>query len=182
MPCYHPLKGFIIGINPDTNNNMLKVTSYKVDHLEQKSDGKFYTVENSDIKYSFNVFRDYVDIPCGRCIGCRLSHAKQWSDRAALELQYHNSNLFLTLTYSDDFVPTNEVYDKETGEFKYNSLTLRKKDLQDFWKRLRKYCDKKGEKIRYLACGEYGSTTFRLSSSLSRDCFRIRYTGLKIIL
>lgn len=57
------------------------------------------------------------------------------------ELAYHEDAVFLTLTYNDDNLPEND--------------TLLKRDLQLFFKRLRKNipCHRK---IKYFACGEYG--------------------------
>lgn len=55
------------------------------------------------------------------------------------EAQQHEHNAFITLTYDDAHLP-------ELG-------SLQPADLQKFWKRLRKT----GARIRYFACGEYGS-------------------------
>jgi hypothetical protein len=52
----------------------------------------------------------------------------------------HEENSFITLTYNDDNIPENG--------------SLRKRDLQLFFKRLRKSLPNK--RIRYYACGEYG--------------------------
>lgn len=49
---------------------------------------------------------------------------------------------FVTLTYDDEHLPKN--------------FGLQPKDLQDFWKRLRKNLGSYGVKIKYRACGEYG--------------------------
>ena len=83
-------------------------------------------------------------VPCGQCSGCRLERSRQWAVRIMHEAQMHDSSLFLTLTYDDDHVPSDG--------------SLRKKDLQKFWKRLRK---KVPGKIRYYAVGEYGDNTQR---------------------
>lgn len=82
-------------------------------------------------------------IPCGKCRGCRISKAKDWAIRAVAELKAHKKAAFLTLTYNNENLP--------------KKRSLQKKDLQNFWKRLRK----SNEKIRYLACGEYGPRTKR---------------------
>lgn len=152
MSCYRPLKGFILGIK-DNGKQDLKLSSYETDHIEISSSGQIYERPNNLGTPLGRPIREFVTIPCGRCIGCRLQYAKQWADRAVLELPYHDSNLFITLTYDDDHLPYSE---SEDGLEHWN---LRKKDLQDFWKRLRNYCEP--EKIKYLACGEYGDTTFR---------------------
>lgn len=62
------------------------------------SDGK--TICWSPKKYSkeFSTFQ----IPCGKCISCRLEYARQWAVRCMHEAQMHNKNCFITLTYSDE--------------------------------------------------------------------------------
>lgn len=77
-------------------------------------------------------------VPCGHCLACRLAKSAEWSARLQLEAPYWKKVGFLTLTYDDEHLP-------EGG-------SLKPKDLQDFWKRLRKY----GRDFKYYACGEYG--------------------------
>lgn len=95
-------------------------------------------------------------VNCGRCIGCRLEYARQWSVRIMHEASAHEHNAFLTLTYRDADL-TNGV-SKKTGNVR---ATLVPADLQKFWKRLRIDLHRKGRNldvnpIRYFACGEYG--------------------------
>ncbi|UDN67737.1 replication initiator protein [robinz microvirus RP_105] len=82
-------------------------------------------------------------VPCGRCIGCRLNRALQWSIRCMHEKQLHSESCFITLTYNDDNLP-------------YGS-TLVGRDLTLFMKRLRKAHGP----VRFFAAGEYGDTTQR---------------------
>ena len=78
-----------------------------------------------------------VDLPCGKCVECLKQKSTEWSYRIMLEASQYDKVCFITLTYRD------------------NPVTLVKKDLQNFIKRLRKFvCPLK---IRYFACGEYGS-------------------------
>lgn len=103
-------------------------------------------------------------IPCGKCIGCRLEKSRQWANRIILEMKSYpkDTNWFLTLTYDDTKVPSKTVKNEKTGEVK-TGLTLNKKDLQDFMKRLRDHYKHhyNHQGIRYYACGEYGETTQR---------------------
>lgn len=85
-----------------------------------------------------------IDIPCGKCIGCRLEYARQWAIRCMHEASLHEENCFVTLTYADSNMPYGH--------------TLVKRDYQLFMKRLRHYYDRK---IRFFACGEYGEETLR---------------------
>lgn len=84
-------------------------------------------------------------VPCGQCIGCRRDKARDWGTRMAHEAQMHENNIFVTLTYSDEFYPDNGC--------------VSKREIQLFMKRLRKSLHP--EKVRYYACGEYGSKNYR---------------------
>ena len=81
--------------------------------------------------------QDLVQIPCGKCIECRLSYAREWAVRCMFELKTSSSAYFITLTYSDMMAPRSYVSDPDTGEA-LPVLSLRKKDFQLFMKRLRK--------------------------------------------
>lgn len=85
-----------------------------------------------------------VKVPCGQCMSCRLNNARMWSIRIMHETKYHEASCFLTLTYSDEHLPEDGM--------------LHKEDLQNFFKKLRKYT---GLKLRYYACGEYGDKSGR---------------------
>lgn len=108
---------------------------YKSKHLKFLSPDKL----TDETPYQENV----VAIPCGKCVGCRIDKANDWATRATIEAMQYKDNCFLTLTYNNENLPKNR--------------TLVKRDLQLFWKRLRKT----GAKIRYIACGEYGPKTLR---------------------
>lgn len=88
-------------------------------------------------------------IPCGYCIGCRLDKSRTWAARIMHEAQMYPFNSFLTITYEDDYIPV-----APTGCF-----TVDKKDLQKFFKRLRKYLGTNN--VRYYAVSEYGEATGR---------------------
>lgn len=85
-----------------------------------------------------------IKIPCGKCIGCKLEHSRQWAVRCMHEKRMHAQSAFLTLTYSDKNLPPGK--------------TLVKSDLQNFMKRLRHVT---GPGLRFFACGEYGEKTLR---------------------
>ena len=44
-------------------------------------------------------------LPCGRCVGCRLERARQWGLRCVHESKLWPQSVFVTLTYSDEFLP-----------------------------------------------------------------------------
>lgn len=152
MACYHPYKGFILGVKENGKKN-IKITPFDYDYIQETESGKLIPKKLSAAD-PFGKFYDAYDIiPCGKCIGCQIQRSREWANRGVNELQYHDHNLFITLTYNDDNLPYLEC---ENG---ITHWTLDKKDLQLFWKRLRKYTGY--DKIRYLACGEYGENTYR---------------------
>lgn len=89
-------------------------------------------------------------VPCNKCVLCRSKKQNDLVFRSALESAiYDIPPYFFTLTYAPAFLPPH-------GELRY-------KDVQDFFKRLRRLWDKRGIKhsIRYIVSGEYGSKRHR---------------------
>lgn len=91
-----------------------------------------------------------IKLPCGKCIGCRLERTDSWGMRGTHEAKMmrleDRGSCFLTLTFRDEDVP-------EDG-------SLNRDHLQRFFKRLRFAVAPL--KVRYFACGEYGSLNKRL--------------------
>lgn len=92
-----------------------------------------------------------LELPCGKCIGCRGTKAFEWGERSTHEASLHEHNIFLTLTYDDQNLPRN--------------AHLVPEHLTAFIKRLRRLIGRPAGRtigtnakasIRYLACGEYG--------------------------
>lgn len=114
VPCFNPLRAFKgVCIEPGKVNIVWK----EKDSAEGES----------------------IVLPCGRCDGCKMERARQWTVRCVHESKMWDSNCFVTLTYNDANLP--------------QGGTLVKKDFQDFMKRLRR---KYGSGIRFFQCGEYG--------------------------
>ena len=156
MACKHPLKAFVIGVRPDGKQD-LRIRPYAVNHLEFIHNRWVDVYIPDRGAFADRAVYESIEIPCGKCIGCRLEYSRQWANRCMLELQYHKSSYFVTLTYDDEHVPIGYYADPSTGEAK-ESMTLRKRDFQLFMKRLRKQT---GQDLRFFMAGEYGSQTFR---------------------
>lgn len=94
-------------------------------------------------------YPDGLEVPCGKCLNCRLQKKREWTVRMLHETTQHNDSIFITLTYSDECIPENE--------------SLRKDHAVKFIKRLRFHVNKNcpGRRIRYFLCGEYGDKTQR---------------------
>lgn len=120
MSCTRPIRAYIDKIRSFSGSRILKF------HNDKISDQLVY-------------------VPCGKCIGCRLAKALEWSTRITDEAEMWEHNTFITLTYDEENLPEHR--------------SLKKEDFQNFMKRLRKkYYDKK---IRYYMSGEYGDITER---------------------
>lgn len=173
MSCYHPLLIKQIGV----------------------VDGKAKTVI-SKLKPGMDTTGCAV-VPCGQCIGCRIDYSRQWADRCILEAQEHEQNWFVTLTYDDYHIKDTcrrTYIDSETGEEK-EIMSLNKRDLQKFHKDLRnalaerdkkaqgvtKYSDldkSQTSKIRFFACGEYGSPSKTMRPHFHDIVFGLKLTDL----
>lgn len=154
MSCYHPLKAFPIGLTLNGKTDY-KICSYNVDHLDWRD--RWYCMTSKDtLPMSTKHVTECIEIPCGKCLGCKLDYSRMWADRCMLEAQYYDHSYFVTLTYDNVHVPRSQYIDDRTGEL-CDALTLRKSDFQKFMKRLRK----KYGQVRYYACGEYGGKSMR---------------------
>lgn len=101
-------------------------------------------------------------IPCGKCISCRLSRSRDWANRCMMELKTSQNALFLTLTYDDSHLEFSPYVDPELGTIETRPVLV-PKHLEKYLKRIRRAADRRGAPlpIRFFACGEYGEETRR---------------------
>lgn len=161
MPCYHPLLRVLspgqltVNGKPDGRVVSCPPELRPPDHPTVK----YYP---QDLKHVYpckdHSGLPYQIIPCGKCLGCRMQYSREWANRCMLELDYHDSAYFVTLTYNDYHVRRSFYADPSTGEA-IPALTLCKRDSQLFLKRLRERYER--DHIRFFMCGEYGSATWR---------------------
>ena len=156
--CKSPLKGFQIGTTINGKPEY-KIVSYHAHHVEKVNNVWRAAYEPFVSAFAEKVVREFTEIPCGHCIECYLNYSQMWANRCMMELTNYQpcECWFLTLTYDNEHVPYVESVPGIEG-------TLYKEDLQRFWKRLRQYIVRElGEtsRLRYFACGEYGSNTLR---------------------
>lgn len=103
------------------------------------SDGKTICWSPKNYSKEYSTFQ----LPCGKCIECRLDYARSWAIRCVHEAQMHEKNCFITLTYSDEHLA---------------SPRLVYSDFQNFMKKLRKL---QNDPIGMFVTGEYGEKTKR---------------------
>lgn len=86
-------------------------------------------------------------VACGKCEFCQKRRINDWFIRLLYEAKVSDYCTFATFTYNDDSL----YFNPETGE-----MTVFKKHLQDFHKRLRKYFHPLDISVRYFVVSEYG--------------------------
>lgn len=133
MTCYHPIKGYR-------------------SHSPNENGKHYFTLKPSEAYYDL-----HMEVPCGRCIGCRIARSQTWAIRSYHEAQLHTSNCFITLTYNDEHNPTT----LEMRHFVLFMKRLRKKfvPLNPYSKQTQREQYEKFRKengIRFFHCGEYG--------------------------
>lgn len=89
-------------------------------------------------------------VPCGKCYNCKRRRVSAWSVRLMEEFKNSQTGYFITLTYDTKYVPITPK----------GFMSLEKKHLQSFFKRLRQWHNN-ADTIKYYAVGEYGGKTFR---------------------
>lgn len=80
-----------------------------------------------------------LEVGCGTCNACKLNRRKIWATRLFLEGLSHSQSCFITLTYSDEFLPT--------------PPSLQPTELTEFLNAVKLFYPG----IRYFAIGEYGA-------------------------
>lgn len=83
-------------------------------------------------------------VPCGKCPACLANNRQEWIFRLQQEYKDSIFSVFVTFTYSDEFLPSDGVC---------------KEDMQKFHKRLRKHFPS-GD-LRFFVVSEYGDHTQR---------------------
>lgn len=202
MSCYHPLHCFYTGLKTKNNKDLVVIQSGTCLGvptsilLREKYKSQMTDDELKDLKIGYDylafkysnfkgknlvcegLFTKFKEIPCGKCVGCKLDYSRTWAIRCMNEFESVGKvGLFLTLTYSNENINVHEFdvshsvieafpplnINSHNGKAFYSILV--KKDLQDFQKRLRKYLDdyfpNEDHHISYFCCGEYGGSTFR---------------------
>lgn len=126
MPCYGPLKGYRGPLNKNGKRPVVFNRRYAVEPIE------------------------FIDVPCGQCVGCRLERSRQWAMRCMHEVTLHEDNCFVTLTYDDASLDNWKARNIPA----HSRYSVNVREFQLFMKRLRKSV---GADVRVFYCGEYGA-------------------------
>lgn len=165
-PCYNPIKAYLpLEFDNDGKRKLIFSENIVNDLIKRSDFGKrqLPNGENSRLYYSKNLIVDsnfkntglfkglLVHVPCGKCLGCRLSYSRRWAVRSYHEASLYNNfdnNSFITLTFNDDM-----LYKRK------NPKSVDKLEFSQFIKRLRERIRVTYgvTGVRFFACGEYGS-------------------------
>ena len=122
MTCINPKKALLITREMYDNGELIKVQKQmkiiEVKYQETK------TEEIRQGKKTLIIKSEPIELPCRKCIGCKLDKANDWATRSIIEAKNWKNNCFVTLTYDEEHIPKHRL--------------LQKSDVQKFWKRLRK--------------------------------------------
>lgn len=149
MSCYHPNTvietSFGEYIDPKTGEywpNKKQIKFVKKEEPLEKS-------EKESIEKHLLEGQRLIELPCGKCDGCKQNYKGEWATRCYLESLEHPYNYMITLTYNEKYAPIGTK----------GRLSLKKKDFQDFMKRLRITYKRNfnHDEISYKMCSEYGS-------------------------
>lgn len=137
MPCFSPVKAIRFnGSDPDmfTKSGKRRI---------------FFGNKGAHLAQVYPATVERLDLPCGKCLGCKLRRISDWSIRCMHEASFYPRSSFLTITYKTEYLPPNR--------------SLCHPDIQRFLKRLRQHLrrtyDEKG--LKYFMCGEYGEAKGR---------------------
>ena len=151
------MRAFDTGYLTENGKPLYKITNRFVNFIHKPKSAEVAHSQRPNHVWQDIIIRDFEEIPCCKCEGCRLDYSKEWMQRCMLERDCWEFNEMLTLTYDDEHLPMAKGCDLSTGEMKLVP-TLDKPDVQKFLKRLRKYWKTHydQENIRFYMCGEYG--------------------------
>lgn len=111
------------------------------------SDGKTLCWSSKNYSKEYATFQ----LPCGKCVECRLDYGRQWAVRCMHEAQMYEDNIFITLTYSDEKL--------ESPRLQYEHFQKFMKDLRD--KIFRDFCKNAG--VQYNKMSKAEKKEFRLT-------------------
>lgn len=130
-----------------------------------KDDGKTIAWSQKHYNKQYPTFQ----LPCGKCIQCRLDYSRSWAIRCVHESKMYENNSFVTLTYSDEHLKSPKL---QYSDFQKFTKRLRDNIYQNFLKAYGKHnwsllskSEKKQVydpyKISLFVTGEYGDKTKR---------------------
>jgi hypothetical protein len=98
-------------------------------------------------------------VPCGQCLSCRISRRYERATRIMLEASCHEKNCFITLTYDEQHVGSNDLKDNDFTQFQkdirrvYGQAQYCPINRRHWKKNVKSYTHKH---FKFIQTGEYG--------------------------
>lgn len=129
------------------------------------ADGKTISWSQKNFSKQYATFQ----LPCGKCISCRLEYARSWAVRCVHEAKMYENNCFITLTYNDEHLGENKLDPRDFDLFvmklrSHIRAKIRKTVGKVKWSQLDQQQKKEiydAFKIGIFATGEYGEKSKR---------------------
>lgn len=155
MSCYKPLRGIKV-LQPD-GKFKVKIVGSAVRYADTM-DIDALTFSGILNSATGELDTDVVQIPCGKCIGCRLQYSQEWADRITIEsMMYPDSSWFITFTYDDEHLPFGSMLCN--GDI---FPSVNNDDVTRLLDAIRQKFHRLGhDGIRYYGAAEYGDKSMR---------------------
>lgn len=112
-----------------------------------------HSIKKNPLNKLHDTTSTYIQVPCGHCPDCVHLRQAYLIQRAQLMAMTHH--LFMcTLTYDNKYIPRYDI-----GDFHYKYVD--RKDLQNFFKRIRNHSIFGDRRFSYICVSEYGGRTHR---------------------
>jgi len=129
-----------------------------------KNDGKTITWSKKKYNPEYPSFQ----LPCSKCIECRLDYARTWAIRSVHESKMYQHNSFVTLTYTDEKLPAKLHYPDFQNFIKRLRSQIHRELITSYgkinWSLLTKEeqdAKLESKRISIFSAGEYGDKTKR---------------------
>lgn len=163
MVCFHPINAFL-PFKSDSDGKTRLIFNPRIveKYIQNSRFGKLYAIDdtiksNDKVIINPNYVNDgeiegcLIKVPCGKCLGCKMTYARRWSFRNYHEgyMADHFKNCcFVTLTFNNEQLRQRK-----------NPYSLDKLEFRSWFKRFREAVREYYgvTNVRFFACGEYGS-------------------------
>ena len=144
MKCLKPVIAYHIGNHKDENGNLKKTICFSFKEAAKKI-------------VPWKIHECEIAVPCGKCEACLKNKRLEQSIRIIHEIESHEDNCFITLTYNDDNLPMTDGQNVTRGVQDAPESFRPTLSIDDYQKWLKRFRKRIKKPIRYFIVGEYGT-------------------------
>lgn len=153
MPCYHPRT--VWWSKRCLSKNGKRRFFFK--RPKMFYDESFKSLNGLTLKEWYDVQEETIPGCRPKCVGCQEDYSKSWAIRCLHESRCHSESCFLTLTYNEKFIPKKGLCPEDLQKFIKRLRFFVSADAQQAGTVQIKSEPARGRRVRFYACGEYGS-------------------------